>query len=276
MARRNNKGRTSSPTPFVNEPPQQEEAHLGFTKPTEFVELPSKGRLYPPGHPFHMQEEVEIRFMTAKDEDILSSKVLLSKGLALDRLLQGLLVEKVDTKTLLAGDRNALFIAARITAYGADYAVRVTCPACRAEADYEFDLASLPPKEAPEDIGTTENGTFIVNLPKTGVEVEVRHLNIKEQEYLVKNAESRVKNNLPETSTTDFLKMVLVSVDSETNKTKINSLINNLPAMDSLEIRKAFNRMTPDIDLKQDYQCSSCGTTTALEVPLGGNFFWPR
>jgi hypothetical protein len=223
-----------------------------------------------------MQEEVEIRFMTAKDEDILSSKVLLSKGLALDRLLQGLLIENVDVKTLLAGDRNALFVAARITAYGADYAVHVTCPSCKSSADYEFDLSSLATKGLPDNIETTGHGTFVADLPKTGVDVEIKYLNVKEQEYLIKNTESRVKNNLPETSTTDFLKMTLASVDSETNKTKINSFISTLPAMDSLAIRKAYNRITPDIDLKQDYQCSSCGTTTALEVPLSGNFFWPR
>lgn len=276
MARRNNKGRTSSPVPYASEPAQKEEAKLDFTKPTEFVELPSGGRLYPPDHPFYMKEEVEIRFMTARDEDILSSKSLLNKGLALDRLLQGLLIDKIDVKSILVGDRNALFVAARISAYGASYEVNVGCPKCGAREDHEFDLSSLSFREISDDIEVTENGTFIVNLPRTGVDAEVRYLNVKEQEYLTKNAEAKAKNNLPETTTTDFLKMCIASIDSETSKTKINSFINHMPAMDSLEIRKAYGRVTPDIDLKQEYNCSSCGATTVLEVPLAGNFFWPQ
>ena len=276
MARRNNKGRTASPAPFVPEPPQQAGAQLGFASPTEFVELPSKGRLYPPDHPYHMREEVEIKFMTAKEEDILSSKVLLSKGLAFDRLLQSLLVDNVDIKTLIAGDKNALLVAARVTGYGPDYAVNVTCPKCSNSEVHDFDLDSLSLKYVPDDLDITSEGTFATTLPKTGAEVEIKYLNAKEQEYLTRNAEAKVKNGLPETTTTDFLKIAVVSIGSETNRKKIDSFIMKMPSYDSLHIRKIYNSISPNIDMKQDYQCSSCGATTALEVPLGGNFFWPN
>ena len=276
MARRNNKGRTSSPAPFVPEPPQQSGAQFDFANPTEFVELPSKGRLYPPDHPFHMKEEVEIKFMTAKEEDILSSKVLLSKGLAFDRLLQSLIIDDVDIKTLIAGDKNALLIAARITGYGSEYPVTVTCPNCNSTGPHVFDLESLPIKYIPEGLDITPDGTYATTLPKTGVEVEIRYLNSKEQEYLTRSTDSKVKNGLPETSTTDFLKMAVVSVQSETKRSKIDSFIMSMPSYDSLHIRKIYNTISPNIEMKQDYQCSSCGTTTALEVPLGSNFFWPN
>jgi len=94
---------------------------LGFVSPTEFVELPSRGEFYPEDHPLHKQETVEIKFMTAKDEDILSSQALLKKGLAIDRLLESLMVLDVDARTLLLGDRNAMLIAARISGYGSEY-----------------------------------------------------------------------------------------------------------------------------------------------------------
>jgi len=122
MPPRNNEDRvgaagsdTSAPTPdLVNE-----KSPLTFTTPTEFVELPTRGRFYPEDHPLHNVEEIEIRFMTAKDEDILSSKTLLKKGVAIDRLLQNVIVDKrINVGDLFVGDKNALIVASRITGYG--------------------------------------------------------------------------------------------------------------------------------------------------------------
>jgi len=274
LGKRNNKGRTASPVPFVAG--SQQEAQFEYVRPTEFVELPSKGKLYPPDHPFHMREEIEVGFMTANEENILSSKVLLSKGLAFDRLLQSLIVGDVDVSTLVSGDKNALLVAVRATGYGPEYSVNVTCPKCGSKEDHEFDLNSLPLKYLPEDLETTPEGTFMVTLPMSGVAVELKYLNSKEQEYLDRNTKARIDNSLPETSITDFLKMVIVSVNSDTMRSKIESFVMNMPSRDSLHLRKTYNTVTPDINLKQDYKCSSCGTTTALEVPLGINFFWPN
>ena len=74
--------------------PTLEEGSLKFITPTEFVELPSKGHFYPPDHTLHNQEMVEIRHMTTKEEDILTSVTLLKKGIALDRMLESILVNK--------------------------------------------------------------------------------------------------------------------------------------------------------------------------------------
>jgi hypothetical protein len=91
---------------------------FNFSVPTEFVDMPSKGKYYPKEHPFHNKESVEIKFMTAKEEDILTSRALLKKGIAIDRMLQSILMENVDVDSLLVGDKNALVVAARITGYG--------------------------------------------------------------------------------------------------------------------------------------------------------------
>ena len=104
---------------------------LSFVVPTEFVDLPSAGRFYPPSHPLHNKEHVEIKYMTAKEEDILTSQSLLEKGLALDRLISNLLVnKKINVDSLLVGDKSAILIAARSSGYGADYETDVGCPSC--------------------------------------------------------------------------------------------------------------------------------------------------
>jgi len=275
LSRRNNRARTSAPAPFVPEVANEARPQVDTVSPTEFVVLPSGGRLYPPGHPFYMRDEIEIKFMTAKHEDILSSQSLITRGVVLDRLLENLIVDDVDVESLLPGDRNAVFLASRITAYGSDYASVITCPQCGTKNETDIDLNSFTITSIPEDIELTENGTFILTLRSSGVEVEVKSLNVKERQFLTKNSEAKRKNNLPETSRTDFLKMAIVSVNGETNKSRINSFIGSLPAGDSLQIRKVYSSVSPDIDTKQDYHCSSCSKTTALEVPLGLSFFWP-
>ena len=115
--------------------------NFSWSVPTEFVELPSQGIFYPAGHPLQNQKTVEIRYMTAKEEDILTSRSLLKEGVALDRMLQNLLVSKnININTLLVGDKNALLVAARRTGYGADYETNVTCPSCGNTDEHSFDI----------------------------------------------------------------------------------------------------------------------------------------
>lgn len=114
---------------------------LHFIAPTEFVELPSKGIGYLEDHPLHNKETIEIRFMTAKDEDILASRALLKKGIALERFMENIIVDKdIKPGGLFVGDRNAIIIAARRSGYGANYETLVTCPACGAKNTFSFDL----------------------------------------------------------------------------------------------------------------------------------------
>ena len=128
---RNNQGRTGAPKrPEPADVPVTPPAGgFSFATPTEFVELPTQGKYYPEGHPLHGEESIEIRYMTAKDEDILTSETLLKKGLAIERLLQSVIVNKaIDVNTLYVGDKNAILIAARITGYGNQYTTRTLCP----------------------------------------------------------------------------------------------------------------------------------------------------
>ena len=114
---------------------------FSFIVPTEIVDLPSRGVLYTQGHPLHGKDSIEIKQMTAKEEDMLTSRSLLKKGVALDRVLSSIITDKsINADTLLVGDRNAIIIAARISAYGNDYTTKVTCPSCGTVQEYGFDL----------------------------------------------------------------------------------------------------------------------------------------
>ena len=120
----------------------QHQSSLSYAVPTEIIDLPSKGRFYPKGSPLHGKESIEIRFMTARDEDILTSPALLKKGVAIDRLLDNVLMDKsFKSKDLLTGDRNALMYAVRITGYGPDYPATITCRECASEYEHTFDLS---------------------------------------------------------------------------------------------------------------------------------------
>ena len=115
--------------------------------PTEIIELPSEGFFYPEGSPL-ASGKLEMKYMTAKEEDILTSQNLIKKGVVLDKVLESLIVTPgVSPDDILIGDRNAVFVAARILAYGPKYEAKISCPKCGAEMDAVIDLTSMTNKE---------------------------------------------------------------------------------------------------------------------------------
>ena len=164
------------PAPETYEPQGNSQPTLQFVTPTEIVDLPSKGLYYLEGHPLHNKDAIEIRYMTAKDEDILTSTTLLQKGLAIDRLLQNVIVPKnINVDDLLVGDKNAILVAARITGYGANYDAQVRCPICNSAVDYSFDLSNIETKETIDfeswNVTATKNKTFIIHLDKSNSDI---------------------------------------------------------------------------------------------------------
>ena len=146
MTRRNNADRLGAPHPDAPEIPDtlfedQKPDPLSFITPTEFVPLPSEGLFYTPGHPLSGQDSVEIKFMTAKEEDLLTSRSLIEKGIVLDRLIDSLLVNRqTRSRDLLVCDRNAILIQARASGYGYDYKTTIACRNCGQQDSYEYDL----------------------------------------------------------------------------------------------------------------------------------------
>jgi len=258
-------------------------ATLSYVTPTEFVELPSRGKFYPSDHPLHNKEVIEMRFMTAKDEDILTSPALLRNGLAIDRLIENLIVDNnVNVNDLLLGDKNAVILAARISGYGEQYNVNVTCPNCQASIEHEFDLSEIPhqngtiPEDDNENIYLTPEGTFVAKLPKSQFSVEFKLLTGQDEDYLEKVALKTKKLKLPEASATNLLKRLVVSVNDVTVTSEINNFIDNMPAQDARFLRACVTTVTPNVDMTQEVECSSCGTVSEMAVPFTSEFFWPN
>ena len=289
MSDRNNEERFGTPGappemgfPSSNSPPAQHASPAAFQVPTELVDIPSAGKFYPQGHPLHEKTTVEIKYMTAKEEDILTNVSLIKKGIVLDRLLNSVMLNDLNPEDLLIGDKNALLVAARITGYGPDYNTRVTCPSCTVSTEYTFDLSDvMEPEDSMEFImelhkaELTNNGTFLVTLPKTGIQVEVRPMNGHDEKRLVKWAEKKRKNKMDESPVTDQMKTYITSVNGIDDRVYINSFVDTMPAIDARSLRLAYSKLVPDINLNQQFDCSECGQESRMEVQVNTDFFWP-
>ena len=281
MSPRNNQDRVNTPVPDTSPPPpavEQQDNTFSFVVPTEFVDLPSEGDFYSEGHPLHGRTSIEMKHMTAKEEDILTSESLLRKGIAIERLLQSLIVDKsVKLDDLLVGDKNALIVGARITGYGSDYHTNVSCPSCRVTQETEFDLLELESSKCtlPEGVERSIEDTFFVELPHSGFSVEVRLLTGHDERQYLSGSTRKRKKKLRESTTTDLLRLLILSVDGRDDVESINNLLEVLPVRDSVHIRKVYEQISPDVDLNQDFDCESCGYEGSIGVPLNADFFWP-
>ena len=255
---------------------------LDFATPTELVDLPSKGRFYSEAHPLHNQETIEIKYMTARDEDILTSPSLLKKGIAIDRFLQNVILnQRINVSSLLTGDKNAILVSSRINGFGSDYTTKVTCPNCATVSENTFILDEVQEYHGDSfedyDILPTEEGTYIIKLPRTSFEVEVRLLTSKDENELAAKMQASKKNKgRMETNLTDQLKKGIVSVNGIDDLQSIHKVVNNLPAFDSRYLRAAYLKATPGLDMRQDFACSSCGFEKEIDIPLTVDFFWSK
>jgi len=282
MSSSRNEARMGIPTDTPEPQAQAQQGDpLSFAVPTELVDIPSKGKFYPEGHPLHNVETVEMRFMTAKEEDILTSQSLIRKGVVVDRLLQSLIVDKrIALEQLLIGDKNALVVAARISGYGNEYETRVPCPSCNSTVEFMFDLDEIHIKEFEEDedlmVSLTSNNTFRVELPKSRATVEVKPLTGADERFIAQQSERRKKNKLADNALTTQLKRMICSVNGDDSQGMISKFVDSLPAFDSRFLRGTYASFVPDIDMKQDFTCSECNHEQTMEVPLTADFFWPR
>tara|TARA_Y100000310_G_scaffold331219_2_gene404389 strand:- start:1863 stop:2696 length:834 start_codon:yes stop_codon:yes gene_type:complete len=268
--------------------PNNQPKPLSFAVPTDLIDLPSRGKYYPSNHPLCGVDTIEMRHMTAKEEDLLVSETLIEKGVVIDRLLRALMVDDdIDVDTLLTGDKNALIVAARISGYGAEYKTTLTCPQCSKEQQFEFDLDCGVANGAIDDLETinaqvegleaTAHGTFLVDLPKCGYTIEVKLLTSGEEKSVEKFHEKKKKaGNQTSTFLTDTLKRMIVGVDNVNERSVIREFVDSMPALDSKYLRGVYKNISPNIDLTQDFSCQYCDFRQALEVPVNVEFFWPR
>lgn len=252
-------------------------AQVGFDVPVESVSLPSKGLIYPPEHPFSGVEEAEIRAMSAKDEDILSSRALIKKGTVISELLKSCLLNKsVDVDSLLIGDRNALLIAVRVSGYGATYSVKIECAECSEQFDNDFTLNSLAIKRLGVDPVSPGQNLFNFRLPVSKQDVQFKLLTGADDLLLSQQAEKQKKlGSQIDDSRSRRLFQSIVSIAGETDRNKVNRIVANLPAGDSLALRRYVEQIEPGVEMKQEATCKSCGGVQVVDIPLGPTFFWP-
>lgn len=246
--------------------------------PTEVISLPSKGRFYPEGHPLR-SGQIEMKYMTAKEEDILASQNLIKQGVVIDKLLQSLIVTKINYNDLLTVDKNAIFIAARILAYGEDYEVEITCPACGEKEKHIINLQQFEEKDINWEGFEDGSPTHKFTLPACKKELTLKmltHGDEKKIEELAKANKKKARMSGVDRELTSRLKQVIVAVDEHDDQAYINKFVDNMLSRDSLALRKHLKEATPDVDTTIYYECGSCGKeVTNMQLPIDVGFFWP-
>lgn len=244
----------------------------------ETVTLPSKGYFYPESHPLS-KGTVDIYQVTARHEDILSNTTLLKKGTVLDEFLKALIATpNVSVGDLLIGDQNALYIAARKSAYGEIYSPKIKCPACEVESTVRFDLNTIGVKEFKLDGITKGENRLTFTLPKSGRVVGFSLTTVKDDADISAEIKALVKfgnaATIPEVTTK--LKYTIKTIDGESNRVKVKNFVDDqLTAIDSLALRRFIRESTPDIDMSFNFVCPECEHSEKLYIPLGPSFFWP-
>ena len=246
-------------------------------QPTMTVKLPSGGLFYPESNPMS-SGTLDLYQVTARHEDILSNSSLLKKGTVLDEFLKALIATPgVSLNDLHIGDKNALFIEARKSAYGEIYTVKIKCPSCGAETSLDVDLNTLPFKSLPNNIKRGENKfTFVLpNSKKTLGWSLLTHKDESEIEIELKKLSSLgMVASSPEITTR--LKYTIKSIDGEADRGRIKNFIDTqLTARDSLAFRRHVRENTPDVDMSFVFTCPECNHQEKMGIPLGASFFWP-
>ena len=244
--------------------------------PVETINLPSEGKYYPKGHPLRENGGLlELKYMTAKEEDILTSTNLIQNGTVMDRLLDSLVVhEGVKPIDLTTGDLNAVLIAARVLAYGKDYDVEIDCGSCEAKINYVVDLSQLESTDAEIEVDDNAHHHFVTD---TGLDIVIRPLSRGDELDIEKTDKIlRKKYNKRSSIITSRLKSIIVSINGETDKNILTSMVENLVVKDSRKIREEFDKINPSVDMTLEVVCEECGHVMKGGMPIGVNFFWPE
>ena len=244
--------------------------------PTEDVTLPSKGLLYPEGHPLR-SGVIKMKYMTAKEEDILTNQNFIKNGTVINKLLQSLIVTPVNYNDLLIGDKNAILIAARILGYGADYTFEYVSPNTGDKEEVTIDLTELDDKELDESLMIEGRNEFAFTLPTSKVEVTFKFLTHGDEEKIQKELKGLKKLNKQSSSElTTRLKHTLLSVNGDRDIKTIREFVDNrFLARDSKAFRNYLSEIMPDINMQVDLDLENGDTIEDVNIPLGISFFWP-
>ena len=238
-----------------------------FSMPTEMVELPSKGLVYPETSPLS-SGKVEMKYMTAREEDILTNQSYIQKGTVLDELIKSLIVTpNVKYEDLIVGDKNALLVAARVLGYGKEYSFTY------GGEEQTVDLSTIENKPLDESLFVKGKNEFEYTLPSTGTKITFKLLTSNDEKKINAELEGLKKinkNNVPELSTR--LKYMITSIEGNYESKAIREFVDNhFLARDSRAFREYIKEVQPDVDLTFFPE----GSDTKTDLPVGLRFFWP-
>jgi len=237
-----------------------------FKLPTETIDLPSKGLLYPEDSEL-AKGTIEIKYMTAKEEDILTNQSYIKSGTVLDKLIKSLIVSKINYDDLLIGDKNAIMVAARVLGYGSDYTFEYN------GEPQTVDLSLIENKPLKEELFKNKVNEFTFTLPKSKNTITFKFLTHKDEQDISRELEGLKKINKdtsPELSTR--LKYIITSVEEKRDKKDIRDFVDNyFLAQDSRALREYIREIQPDVDLT----FFPDGNSDRINIPIGINFFWP-
>ena len=237
--------------------------------PTEEVELPSKGLVYPEDNPLS-SGKIEMKYMTAKEEDILTNQNYIKQGIVIDKLLKSLIVSKINYDDLIVGDKNAILIAARILGYGKDYEFTYN------EEEVSIDLTELETQYLDESLITKGENEFSFTLPHTKTNITYKLLTNRDDRKI--DAEIKGLKRINKHASFDLstrLKYMITSVNGETEDKDIRDFVDNhMLARDSRALREHIRKTQPDIQMKFTFTGND-GVEEDATVPMTAGFFWP-
>ena len=245
-----------------------------FKFPTEVIDLPSKGLVYPESSPLS-KGTIELKYMSAKEEDILTNQNFIEKGIVVDKLLQSMIVNKVNYDDLILGDKNAILIAARILGYGADYPVEVTDKYGR-KIQTVMNLSELKNKPFKEELFEKGKNEFNFILPQSKVTITFKLLTHKD-ELKIDEEIKGLKKLRPQESfdVTTRLKHTILAINGDSNTEKVRTFVDNMLLQDSRALRKYIGEITPDLDMTFNYEDSKGDMVEGVSMPMNINFLWP-
>lgn len=244
--------------------------------PTEEVTLPSKGLLYPEGS-LLKKGVIEMKYMTAREEDILTNQNLIQNGTVIDKLLQSLIVTPCDYNELLIGDKNAILVAARILGYGQDYTFKYTNPNTGEEEDVTVDLTKSNDKVLDDSLIINGKNEFEFTLPASKISVTFKFLTQNDENKIANELKGLKKINKGSSSElTTRMKYLITSVNGDYEKKTIREFVDgNFLARDARALRDYISKSMPDIDLTYDIEFEDGTVVENITLPISVNFFWP-
>ena len=260
-----------------------------FVVSTEFVDLPTRGMYYSKDSILFQIDRVEIKHMTAREEDILGNQDYIARGVVLDRLIDSIITDKnIKASDLADIDKVAILVSARKTGYGLEYRQEISCEECNKEGIFTFNMENLinnannETREIPDNVlADTETGTFEVELHGCGYTAICRPLDNEDFKYIDDLEKQRSKHSLDFNYTIEFLRRMVISVhkintptDTTSDPSTISQFLEFIPAKDSRSLKQAHTSMSPTFRMHEEVECPNCSFTGEREAPFSWAMFW--